>query len=81
MLLISLRKDVVGKPLTCTVEVSEQKGNVDPQSSTFQFDKQPSSPIQIDLADEVDVSVNEVEHQVHVTYLIHYLLLSLHLIH
>uniref|UniRef100_M1DHU5 Ulp1 protease family, C-terminal catalytic domain containing protein n=1 Tax=Solanum tuberosum TaxID=4113 RepID=M1DHU5_SOLTU len=52
-------KDVVGKPLTCTVEVSEQKGNVDPQSSTFQFDKQPSSPIQIDLADEVDVSVNE----------------------
>ncbi|KAH0729548.1 hypothetical protein KY289_000736 [Solanum tuberosum] len=57
-------KDVVGKPLTCTVEVSEQKGNVDPQSSTFQFDKQPSSPIQIDLADEVDVSVNEIDHTI-----------------
>ncbi|KAH0724923.1 hypothetical protein KY284_000788 [Solanum tuberosum] len=67
-------KDVAGKPMACTVEVSEQKGNVDPQSNTFQFDKQSSSPIQIDLVDEVGVSadevgvlVNEVEHQVHVT--------------
>ncbi|KAG5585406.1 hypothetical protein H5410_045840 [Solanum commersonii] len=74
MLLNSLMKDVVSKPMACTVEVSEQKGNVDPQSSTFQFDKQPPSPIHMDLADEfgvstdeVSVSVNEVEHQVHVT--------------
>ncbi|WMV08017.1 hypothetical protein MTR67_001402 [Solanum verrucosum] len=53
-------KDVVGKHMACTVEVFEQKGNVDPQSRTFQFDKQPFLPIQIDLADEVGVSVDEV---------------------
>ncbi|KAH0634806.1 hypothetical protein KY284_037592 [Solanum tuberosum] len=59
--------DVAGKPMVCTVEVFEQKGNVDPKSSTFQFDKHPSSPIHMDIADEFGVSVNEVEHQVHVT--------------
>ncbi|KAK6782235.1 hypothetical protein RDI58_020031 [Solanum bulbocastanum] len=65
-------KDVADKPMACTVEVYEKEVNVDPQSRKFKFDKQPSSPIKIDLADtvgvaadEVGVFVNEGEHQVH----------------
>ncbi|KAH0672887.1 hypothetical protein KY284_023974 [Solanum tuberosum] len=43
-------KDVAGKCMSCMVEVSDQKCNVEPQTSTFQFDQQPTSPIQMDFS-------------------------------
>ncbi|KAG5611109.1 hypothetical protein H5410_022390 [Solanum commersonii] len=49
MFSISLMKDVVDKSMSCMVEVFDQKGNVEPQTSTFQFDQQPTSPIQKDF--------------------------------
>ncbi|KAG5598073.1 hypothetical protein H5410_039305 [Solanum commersonii] len=59
------------KPLQLMQSRHKENINVDTQSSTFQFKKQPSPPIRIDLVDvggvvedDVSVSVNEGGHQV-----------------
>ncbi|KAH0702413.1 hypothetical protein KY285_016691 [Solanum tuberosum] len=43
-------KDLAGKSTSCMVEVFDKEGNDGHQTSTFKFDQQPTSPIQMDFA-------------------------------
>ncbi|KAK4736915.1 hypothetical protein R3W88_000612 [Solanum pinnatisectum] len=61
-------KDLVGKSTPCMVEVSDKEGNDGHQTSTFKFDQQPTSPIQMDFANNdqnIGVSNFVVEDQNH----------------
>ncbi|KAK6786474.1 hypothetical protein RDI58_014999 [Solanum bulbocastanum] len=64
---VSFVQDVADKSMPCIVEVSNQKGNDEHQTSTFHFDQQSTSPIQMNFAhndQNIDVSEFEVEDQI-----------------